>query len=133
MPDEPIAKALLTSIEKFENRNLNPDREYDERMLSRFREQREEYKNCCKAIELLANMINRHGSEGEQMVRMAIAHATVNTHRYLQQGMIQAILQALGDLGALYMEQSARWADARNELAMKWCRKLREQFRDELF
>lgn len=104
------------------------DAHYESRIENE-RRRHEDFRKAKEAIETLGNIIN--GRDG--LVRTAIVHEMLRTHRFLQGKLIEEILYALGDMGKMYSEDPTRWADARNEFHMNLCVKLREKFENELF
>lgn len=121
------ADQILTAIRTAINTPLDPDTP------DSLVEARQQERTHTQAIERSITAIVDALHVGDQLVRTVLVHEIVGTHRHLQQQLILALLQALGDLGTLHEEWPGGYADARNAFAMKLCVKLRTCLSDELF
>lgn len=121
---------ILNSIRKVANPDLS-GKDLSEWAFKVYQRDRETFEKAEKAVEALANLINVMGSEA--IVRAGLINGFLRTHRYLECKLIETLLLVLGDLGTMYSEHPERFADARNEFALKLCEKLREDFNDKLY
>lgn len=125
--------AILKRIGRFQG-HLDKDEnilEMSDSQVEALRREHEAFAKCTEAFVTLADTMNRYSTDG--LVRHAFIEAMTRTHRHLQGTLIVELLTGLGDYGKMYKEHDIRWADGRNEFAMKLLQTFRERFKDELF
>ena len=126
------ADAIFKDIEELSSpgANFTPEELADEGKCERVRRDSDNFRKVESGFRLLGDLVN--GGD-PTVIRAGLVNGLNKTHRYLQAEVIVSLLTALGDLGLLYKENPARFADGRNEHAMTLLVKLRERFKDELF
>jgi len=88
---------------------------------------RKTYEAARELAYKLGDILNG-GSSG--VVVAGLVEGLIRQHRYLQNETIIALLTALGEVGRL---PDTCFVDPRNEFGFNLCRKLRQDFRDDLF
>ena len=89
--------------------------------------ERKTYQAAKEVGEKIGDILN--GGSKDTVVA-GLVEGLTRQHRFLQNETIVAVLTALGEVGSL---PDSCFVDARNEVGMSLCRKLRKAFRDELF
>lgn len=112
-----------------EELGISSDDVHYESRIENERKRHEDFRKAKEAIRTLGNIINGR----DNLVKLAIIDDMFRTHRHLQGKLIEEIIYALGDMGAMFQESPEMWSDARNEFHLKLCATLRERFKNELF
>lgn len=99
----------------------------DERWCERSRNEMDAAKKVEDAIKVLIDAAN---SFDKSILVPSIVSGLIHGHRYLQNELIECLIEALGTYGDL---PSGSFVDGRNEMAHKWCKKIREVFADDIF
>lgn len=122
------AEQYMKRIKELHGTGYTDEQLLDERFCERLRQEVDEAKKVEDAIGILMDAAN--SSNRRSNLVPAIVAGLVHGHRYLQNELIQSLLEALGTYGDL---PTGTFVDGRNEIAHGWCKKLRETFKDEIF
>ena len=103
----------------------------DETQLERARKDRDEFQATVDAFKKFGDTMNRMSRD--DFLGPAFIEAMCRTHRTLQEKVIFDLLRGLGNYGKMFDEEPLMMADARNEFAMKLCKKVYDVLKDDLF